>query len=463
MEQMVYNTIKQYNLINLNDNIIVGVSGGPDSMMLLHVLKGFKEYMNFNIFVAHINHGVRGKDADNDEKFVENICERWNLPFYSKKVNMDEYAKLRKISSEEAGREIRYNFFREIANKIGNAKIAVAHNKNDQVETAIMRFIRGTGIDGLKGMDYINGDIIRPVLDIERDKIEKYCEENNIEYRTDWTNNKPIYGRNKIRLELIPYIEENLNNGLINTVYRTTQIMRTDSNFLNECAYRAYKKVLKRELNDNIVLYTDMFNDLHDALKSRIIRICINKIKGNIKGLQEKHIRYIIDIANKNTTGNSIDIIKGIKVIVKYQEIVIGKKSVDSLKKNKRFKLRLNNGKNHIKELDSVIECKIISANKVDIIVKDNFIKYFDYDKINNVLYLRNRNPGDRFNPLGMKGSKKLKDFFIDEKVLREERDTIPLVCDGDNIIWVVGYRISESYKIDSNTKNILMVKYYKN
>lgn len=177
MKNKVLSTIKDYNLIGENDNIVVGVSGGPDSMALLYVLLEIRDLINFNIYIAHVNHGVRGEDAKADQLFVEGMAKKLGLPYYTKNVNMVEYGKEKGISSEEAGRELRYGFFREILELVGGGKIAVAHNMNDQAETLIMRFLRGTGIDGLKGMDFVIKDIIRPILGISRKEIETYIKE----------------------------------------------------------------------------------------------------------------------------------------------------------------------------------------------------------------------------------------------------------------------------------------------
>ncbi|HLR36336.1 MAG TPA: tRNA lysidine(34) synthetase TilS, partial [Tissierellales bacterium] len=211
MEGKVLETIRNYNLIDEGDQVVIGVSGGPDSMALLYILLDIKKVIPFNIYVAHVNHGVRGEAANKDEEFVRNICKDLNFPFYSIKVNMYEYAKDHNMTGEEAGRKLRYDFFKKVLKKHGRGKIAVAHNKNDQAETLIMRFMRGTGIDGLKGIPYKRGNIIRPLLEINRDEIEAYIGENKIDTRLDKTNLEPIYNRNKIRLELMPYIEENFN------------------------------------------------------------------------------------------------------------------------------------------------------------------------------------------------------------------------------------------------------------
>ena len=232
---MVWQNILDYDLISSQDNIVIGLSGGPDSMALLYsLLYAKKHFLDFNIIVAHVNHGVRGEEASADQLFVEKVAKDLNLLHYSINVDMVQHGKEMGITAEEAGRELRYGFFRDILKNHGGGKIAVAHNKNDQAETLLMRIMRGTGIDGLKGMEYISDDIIRPILGISRDDIEKYITLNHIETVSDMTNFQAIYNRNKVRLELIPYIEENFNPNILNTLWRMSQISNIDSKFLEE-------------------------------------------------------------------------------------------------------------------------------------------------------------------------------------------------------------------------------------
>lgn len=461
MEDKVYRTIKTHKLINENDNILLGLSGGPDSMALLYVLMLLKRKMDFKIYAAHINHGVRGKEADEDEYFVKNTCKALNIPFYVKRANMDKYAKENKMSSEEAGRKIRYDFFREILNKIGGGKIAVAHNKNDQSETVLFRFIRGAGIDGLVGMKYKNDDIIRPLLDVDRREIENYCCINNIETRTDKTNFETLYGRNKIRLELIPYIEKNLNNGIINTLFRNAEVLSDDRDFLNKYSQESFEKISEEETDNSVVLNKKNFIKLHSAIKSRVIRISVERLMGNIKNLEKKHIDDIMYLFENSHTGKEINIAKGISAEVNYDKLIIKKNQRENKKVDFQYKVELNETI-FINELNIKIICKVLLREKTNISFDNRFIKFFDYDKIRSGLCLRNRRVGDKITPIGMNGSKKLKDFFIDEKISREERDKIPLLVDGNNIVWIIGYRVSEKYKITGNTKRVLVVEYMK-
>lgn len=459
MKEKVLDVIRKYNLIEDKDNILIGLSGGPDSMALLFVLLEIKEYIDFNIFVAHVNHGVRGKEALEDEKFVEELANRLNLPYFSKTVNMDEYAKINKMSSEEAGRELRYEFFREVLSKIGGGKIAVAHNKNDQAETLLMRILRGTGLDGLKGMEYKKGDIIRPLLGIERKEIENFLKERNIEYRIDRTNLEPIYGRNKIRLNLIPYIEENYNPNIIDTLWRTSEIIGIDNDFIEMHCEKIYNSVVKERSKNSIILDGNAFVSQHRSIQYRIIRNCLLEINGSLQGFTYKHISDVVFLFLERGTGKSIHLTNNIVAKTSYDNFIIERKEEEE---NKEFFYTLKlNSFTYVKEIGYGFNTKVEPIEHLEIknIKNSDFIKYFDYDKVIGNIYVRNRRSGDRFKPFGMKGSKKIKDYFIDEKIPKDKRDKIPLVVDDKNIIWVVGYRISDQYRITKNTKNVLIIE----
>lgn len=457
MKEEVLKTIKDHNLIGVGEHVVIGVSGGPDSMALLYILLDIKKDIPFSICVAHVNHGVRGKAADKDEEFVKRICERLNLPFHSIRVDMNKYAKNYNMTAEEAGRKLRYDFFRKVLSKHGKGKIAVAHNKNDQAETLIMRFMRGTGIDGLKGIPYKRGNIIRPLLDIDRKVIEAYIEENKIQTRVDKTNLEPIYSRNKIRLELIPYIKENFNPNIIDTLARFSKLVSTESEFLNKITCETYDKVLKKRGKDSIILDREKFNLLHRSMKQRVVRNTLEDIHGNLQGFTESHINSIIKLFSEGGTGKVIHLIHNIIAKTSYEDLIIEK---ENHLKVKDYSHKLNiNGSIYVEELDCYLKTKLVSKGECEIDFSNRFIKYFDYDMISNCLYVRNRRNGDRFNPIGMEGTKKLKNFFIDEKVPKEERDFIPLIVTGEDIVWVLGHRISEKYKITEKTKNIIIIE----
>lgn len=460
LKQVVRETIYKHELIDRFDKIVVGVSGGHDSMTLLHVLESLKHEIGFEISVAHINHGIRGVEADGDEAYVSNICKQFKIPFYSMRANMDEYAKEHKLTSEEAGREIRYNFFRKVIKDSGSNKIAVAHNKDDQAETLLMRFMRGTGIDGLRGMEFKTNDIIRPLLYVERVDIEKYCVEFEISPRIDKTNAMPIYARNKVRLELIPYIKNTFNSGIINTLFRTSEIMKSDSDFLMEYTKEKFEDILKESTKSKITLDTKKIENLHPAIKTRVIRYAIEKLNKNLKGIERKHIDDILELISSNKTGKMINISNNIVVKISYDDFILEKnEQTEELSFNHKLEI---DGVKYIEELGSKIKTSVYSIEDVNIDLNNKLVKCFDYDNINSEIYVRNRKNGDKFKPFGMNGSKKLKSFFIDEKVPKEQRSKIPLVLDGEAIIWVVGHRISEDYKVSSSTKKVLVLEYIK-
>lgn len=457
MREVVLKNIKEYDLIKENENIVIGVSGGTDSMALMHVLLDIQEDIPFNIIVAHVNHGVRGVEASKDERFVKSVANKLKIPYFSKNVDMVLYGKEMGITAEEAGRELRYGFFREILSNRGGGKIAVAHNLNDQAETLLMRFFRGTGIDGLKGMDFITGDIIRPILNINRDDIEEYISLNNIEIVLDKTNLLPIYTRNKVRLELIPYIEENFNPNILNTLWRMSQISNIDSKFLEEYSQKRYNYMLKVESKNSVVLHGNLFKKESPSIQQRIVRNSLQKIHGSLQGFSEQHISSITDLFNLALTGKKLNLPNNIIARVNYEELIL---EINRLEETMPYNLKLNLGYNEFDELDYIIRLNMVTKEQSKKDLKNKGTNIFDYDKIKGNLYVRNRKPGDRFVPYGMKGSKKIKDYFIDEKIPKDIRDEIPLIVDDENILYVLGYRTSELYKVTEDTKNFLSIEY---
>lgn len=454
MDKIVLKNIIDYKLIQSGDNVVVGLSGGPDSVALLYSLIAAQKHMDFNLITAHVNHGVRGEDALADQLFVEKLAKLLKIKHYSKNVDMVQYGKDNGISAEEAGRELRYGFFREILKIHGGGKIAVAHNKNDQAETLLMRIMRGTGIDGLKGMEFKVRDIIRPILNVERSMIEKYISINNINTVLDKTNLMPIYSRNKVRLELIPYMEENFNPNLIQVLWRLSQISNLDASFLEEKSKEAYDTMLKFEHKDKVILDLNSLSKEHKSIQGRIIRLALESIALGLQGFSEQNIA---DINNLMTlgTGRSVNLPNDIIVSTSYDDLIFQKvKKEDFIDFN--YKLEL--GHNEFTNISYTFNVELVHIDDINSFNMGRYTKCFDYDRIKGSIIIRNRKPGDRFQPFGMNGSKKLKDYFIDEKINNEIRKEIPLLIDDENILWVVGYRTSDLYKLTEETKNVLVV-----
>lgn len=454
MFSIVLDNILKYNLISKGDNVVIGLSGGPDSMALLYCLYEIHKNLGFNLIAAHVNHGVRGEEALADQLFTEEICKRLNITYHTVNVDMNQYGREKGITAEEAGRELRYGFFRSLLKNAGGGKIAVAHNKNDQAETLLMRIMRGTGIDGLKGMEFKTGDIIRPLLNVSREKIEDYIRVNNIETVLDKTNLLPIYSRNKVRLELIPYIEDNFNPNIVDSLWRLSQTTSLDTDFLESYCKERYNLIVKKEQENCIIIDGVKFNGEQRSIKQRLLRLAIQNLSGDLQGFTEKHIVSTLELFTKLETGKQINLPNGLICRISYEDLII---EILNDITHDDFNYKLEVGENYFKSLNLNLKLSIIDNYNGLHLGKDN--KYFDYDKIRGNLYIRNRKYGDKFTPLGMKGSKKIKDYFIDKKIPREKRDKIPLLVDEENIIWIIGYGVSELYKVSEDTTKILMIE----
>ncbi|WP_053955564.1 tRNA lysidine(34) synthetase TilS [Inediibacterium massiliense] len=454
-------TIQEHKMIQRGDGIVIGVSGGPDSICLLHLLCKIQKEYDLKLYVVHLNHQFRGDAADQDAAYVEKICKKLNIPAFIYTRNVEEYSKDRGITFEEGGREIRYDLFEEVLKKTKSKKIAVAQNMDDQAETVLMRLMRGSGLEGLCAISYVRDEkIIRPILDISRYEIEDYCEKNNLHPRIDHTNLETIYTRNRIRLEFIPYIQKYFNPNIKETLSRTANVLREDKNFIEDYQKDVYDIIVKRR-DKEICIDKILLKRQHRAIQKRILRQAIWEMVGNLKDIQMKHIQSIINLVEKNNLGNKIDLPRGLWVRIEEEYLIfsIEKKEIEKYD----FEYNINIGEIlYLQETSSEIFSHIMDRKDLKQISKEDHVKLFDYDKIRGNLVIRNRKDGDRFFPLGMKGSKKLKDFFIDEKIPKQKRDEIPLICDEKEIMWIVGYRVSEKYKIDQDTKKILVMSYKK-
>ena len=322
MKQKVKETIKKYNLINSGDRIVLGVSGGPDSIAMLDILRQLRDEIKFEIYVVHINHNIRGKDADEDEEYVKKYCENYNIKCFSKKIDVPTIAQNEKIGTEEAGRKVRYEYFDEILQKTNSNKIGIAHNKNDKVETIIMHLLRGSGVSGLRGIEPIRENkFIKPFIECDRQEIEKYCKENNLQPRIDKTNFENEYTRNKIRNIVIPYIKEQFNPNIIETITRLSEVISNEDNFIEKIAQETYNKLLVIEENNRIELNLKEFNLLDEVLKNRIILIATKKIFGSTQGIEKVNITDIIKLCNNNIGNKFLMPNKNLKVLVQNRKV----------------------------------------------------------------------------------------------------------------------------------------------
>lgn len=324
MKSKVLNTIKKYNLIENGDKIILAVSGGPDSISMLDILNNIKNDknidINFEIIVAHVNHMIR-EEAIEDEKYVRNFCEKREIEFYSKSIDVQKMANNNKIGTEEAGRKARYEFFDEILKKTNSNKIAIAHNRNDSVETVIMHILRGSGISGLKGIEPRREKYIRPLIECERKEIEEYCYENHLKPKIDKTNFDNIYTRNKIRNIVIPYIKNEFNENIVKIISRLSELVSEEENYMDKQVKKIYKEILITEGKKEIQLDLKKFNIQEKVIKSRLILYTITRIFGSSEGIEKVHIEDIIKLCSNNIGNKFLTPNKNIKVLVKNHKI----------------------------------------------------------------------------------------------------------------------------------------------
>jgi tRNA(Ile)-lysidine synthase len=379
-----------------------------------------------------------------------------NIDFYSKKIDIHRISKEKNISCEMAGREIRYEFFEELMIKLNADKVALAHNANDQAETVLMRIMRGTGIEGMVGIKPVRDKIfVRPILHLSRKEIEKYIEVNNISPRIDKSNLETLYARNKVRLDLIPYIQENFNKDIVKTLNRLSDIVKKDNEYLESVSALEYKNHC--EIGEKKVIINKKAFLLHEAIISRIVRGALLAVNLNLYNFEKVHVSSIIEL-QKHNTGKSIMLPQNIRVENCYGDMYIYISSKAMETGDNQYNLSIN-GENFIRHLHKVVKIDVKPKTESIEVKNNDYIKYFDYDKIEEPIIFRYRKDGDSFMPLGMKGNKKLKDLFMDLKIPKNKRSEVPLICFGNDIAWVVGYRVSEKFKVSKDTKNILQIR----
>lgn len=333
LKEKVLKTITKYNLIESGDRIVLGVSGGPDSITALVILNELKKRLNFEIVVAHINHGIR-ENAKLDEEYVKNFCNKLEVRCYVLHSKVKEYAQKEKIGLEEAGRKVRYDFFNEILEKENAKKIAIAHNKNDNGETIIMNILRGSGISGLKGIEPKQGVYIRPLIEISRDEIEDFSKELNPCH--DESNDENEFTRNKIRNIVIPYIKKEFNPNIIEGLNRLSQIAREEELFVERETIKAYKNIILKEVNINlsnneydktkesiIILDLKKFNCLDALIQKKILLYAIKNIFGSTKGIEKIHLDDMIKLCNNNIGNKFLTPNKNFKIVIKNKQIIL--------------------------------------------------------------------------------------------------------------------------------------------
>ena len=451
--------MEKHHMADPGDEIVVGLSGGADSVCLLFLLKKLSEQMGFTLGAVHINHELR-KEADAEEAFVKELCQKWDIFCESVHVDVKSYAKENHLCVEEAARSLRYQVFEKLAarEEDGKVKIALAHHQNDQAETVLFHLFRGSGIRGLMGIRPVRDFYIRPLLCLERAEIEQFVRENQLDFVTDASNFDTTFSRNKIRHDLLPMAEREICRGSVSHIAGSAELVRDAVDFLDEITEQTYVRLV-REQKEGCCVNKDDLERLHPYLKSSVIYEMLSRTCKKKRDISKVHVDSVRRLL-EGQSGRKINLIYGLQAVVQQQELVIRKEPEDREKGHIEEKPLDLKGEIEIVTEETgafIIRCRIFSYEKEQPIPNKPYTKWFDYDKINSCPILRNRREGD-YLYCSSTARKKIKDYFINEKIPLLERERLFMIADGDHIMWIPGYRISSFYKITDETRQVLEI-----
>ena len=452
----VASTIQKYVMLSGGEKILIGISGGPDSVCLASILHLLKDRFQVELHALYIDHGFRPQETPEEILLCQGICEQYGIPLRVKAVDVQTTINERKLNKQEAARKLRYAAYEETALDLNAGRIALGHTADDQAETFLMRLLRGTGTTGLGGIPPTRNMIIRPLIECGKQDIELYLKSHKVDYIVDSSNLNTDYTRNSIRMKLIPLLQS-FNPDIINTLCTTAEILRDEERYFELLVTKTLMKMISRKTDQRIELFATPFNAMDKVLIRRVLRRALNETKG-LKGIGFTHIEDIIRLIKNGNPGDRIYLPKGIRAIKDYSTIVI---TSEPPMKMKTYTLKVP-GKTILKEAGLVVTASEILKRErghgleTDAARSPKTFMAVDADKIRFPLRARRREDGDFFFPSGFGKRKKLQDFFVDEKVPRDERDRIPLITSGNDIIWVVGYRGDNRFMVTQSTKTIL-------
>jgi tRNA(Ile)-lysidine synthase len=460
LEQRVLGFIREHQLAS-DGALVVAVSGGADSVCLLHILANLQKELKIKLHIAHLNHQLRGADSDADAEYVADLAHKLKILCTIEKRDVKGYQKEQRLSLEEAAREVRYRFLAEVAEAIGGGRVAAGHTKDDHIETILMHLVRGSGTRGLRGLQPVtlwqSGSltIIRPLLELSHRETEDYCRQHNLTPRLDASNLSLSPLRNRVRQQLMPLLES-YNPAVAEALLRTGRIADDDITFLDEQVARLWDNVIRQE-GKSLILDKAGFDQIAPALKRYLLRAAVEKLLGSAKDVEMRHIEEMMSLTNK-TAGKRLNLPGGLTFAIEYNRYLLTPdlSTLSPLTPLKgEFPLKIP-GKTLLPGWR--VEAAIVERE--DINDKDNLTAYFDPGKSGDRLTVRTRQRGDRFQPLGLDRPKKLGEFMIDAKIPQAWRGRIPLVCAEGKILWVVGWRLDERAKVGADTKQVLRLEF---
>ena len=463
IEEKVFSYVEKHHMLAAGDHVLCGLSGGADSVCLLYLLLAMKKHIPITITAVHVNHRLR-EEADADETFAKELCSKLELPFYREEADVKALAKAEGMTLEEAGRMARYQIFEQLADKLKATKVAVAHHANDQAETLLFHLCRGSGLTGLVGMRPVREQIIRPLLCLKREEIEVYLQIVGQSYVTDATNADSTFARNALRNQVIPVLEERVSSGSVAHMGQMAEIAGLACDYLEDCLQKELERCTKTEEGDTgscLRLILPVFETLHPYMKGQVLLACLAEVSGSRKDLANVHVQALLSLCEKQV-GSRLDLPYGIMAYRSYDSICFVKKEqkqADFFEKEIRLtegvesRITLPGGKNLLLLLREVPQ----AGNSMENIPRKAYTKWIDYDKINGALMIRSPQTADFFY-FSDKNRKLVKDYMVNEKIPKEDRDRQLLLADGSHMVYFLGHRISNYYKVTENTRHILEI-----
>lgn len=445
---------EENNLIEQNDSILVALSGGADSVALLHLLARLRKKQKLSLTAVYVNHQLRKKEAKKEEIFCQNLCDSLDIELHLASVDITALAQKNKKGIEETAREYRYELFETLANQHKYTKVALGHHQNDNVETILFRVFRGTGKSGLKGIPPKREIFIRPLLSIPKEEILSYIDTQNLEFCEDASNYESVFKRNYIRNKLIPLLKTNLNQSVEKAILNLSETISDEEDFLESLVEKKLKKILSVSVGNKIILQRDLLIKCDLWIRRRILRNCLVKLSEN-NLFPDKETVDRLD--NAITSGK-----KTLSIPQKLEMNIVEEKVVLFLRTKLKFKQRLDlTDCCNLKKLNYIVESRLKKRTTQSLkLNKNGMIGRFDLKKLKEPLHIRSIEDGDRFCPLGMKGSKKIGNYLTDKKIHRLFRDEIPVLTDKNSVFWIVGHQIDERVKIDNNTTEVLEIEF---
>lgn len=457
MQKKIENFMEENHMVKRGECILAAVSGGADSLCLLLILLELRQAGKIRLCAVHVEHGIRGADSRKDACFVQDFCKERGVPLRMFHCRAEEYAREHKMTVEEGARALRYDFFAQAADEFGADKIAVAHNQNDCAETMLFHLVRGTGIKGMSGILPVRGNIIRPLLCVERKEIELYLAKMNQEFCRDKTNEELDYTRNKLRRQVFPVLNE-VNTQAVMHMCQAAALVAQASELVEDLSRKASEKYVCHK-GSKLVILTDILKE-KPLLQTSLLHQALEETTGNSQDISGLHVQKLRELLEKQP-GKLLDLPYGVRAERVYEGILLKKREEGQSQRRGCWELQLEETLK-IPAFEYEVRARLLeNPFQNEEIPKKMYTKWLDYDRIKGTIQLRARQEGDFLviHPDGKR--KKLKNYFIDEKVPRQEREQTLLLVDETHVLWVIGYRISEDVKVTKDTRRVLEIQVY--